>query len=86
MEGILPEKIRLRKDKAEFSEVISQQIAAIDLDALLKDPHIVRLGLLEQREVEQCLKEYENGNRLYVNRLWAMINVEYWYRHNQFDR
>jgi asparagine synthase (glutamine-hydrolysing) len=85
VEGILPEKIRLRKDKAEFSEVLSQQIAAIDLDALLKDPHIVRLGLLEQHDVEQCLREYENGNKLFVGRLWAMINVEYWYRHNQFD-
>ena len=85
MEGILPEKIRLRKDKAEFSEVISQQIAAIDLDALLKDPHIVRLGLIEQHDINQCLKEYRNGSGVYVNRLWAMINVEYWYRYNQFE-
>jgi len=85
MEGILPEKIRLRRDKAEFSEVLSQQIEAIDLDILLNEPHIVKLGLLKQSDIEECKEGYKNGKPLYVSRLWSIINVEYWYRYNQFE-
>ena len=85
MEGILPEKIRLRRDKAEFSEVLSQQIEAIDLDMLLNEPHIAKLGLLKQSDIEECMEGYKNGKPLYVSRLWSIINVEYWYRYNQFE-
>jgi len=38
MDGILPEKIRDRKDKAEFSELIIQQ-------------NIVKLGLIKQLNI-----------------------------------
>jgi asparagine synthase (glutamine-hydrolysing) len=85
MEGILPEKIRLRKDKAEFSEVLTQQIEAVEPDIFLENPHIVKLGLIEKKDIALCLKEYRKGHPVYVSRLWAIINVEYWYRHNQFD-
>ena len=53
MNGILPDKIRDRKDKAEFSEVITQQIDAINLGVLLDEPYIVQLGLLEQSLIDQ---------------------------------
>jgi asparagine synthase (glutamine-hydrolysing) len=85
MEGVLPEKIRQRRDKAEFSEIISQQIDAVDLDELLGDPHILRLGLLNREDIDECLEGYRSGKPLWVSRLWAMINVEYWYRHSRFD-
>ena len=85
MKGILPEKIRLRKDKAEFSEIIRQQIDAIDVEVLLNEPNIVRLGLITQEDVLLCKKRYEDGEAGYVSYFWVMINVEYWYIHNQFD-
>jgi hypothetical protein len=85
MEGILPDKINQRKDKAEFSEIITQQIEAIDLDALFVDPYIVKLGLLDKSEIDRCLNLYRNGKLKYVSYLWTMINVEYWYRYNQFE-
>ena len=59
MDGILPDTIRDRKDKAEFSEVIIQQIDAIDLGTLLDDPFIVKLGLIEQSLIDKYRKEYE---------------------------
>ncbi len=85
MDGILPDKIKNRRDKAEFSELIAQQIEAIDLDALFDDPHIVRLAVLDMSDVECCLELYKNGKLRYISYLWTMINVEYWYRYNRFD-
>lgn len=82
MDGILPDKIRERKDKAEFSEVIIQQIDAIDLDTLLKDPYIVKLGLIEQSLIDKYRKEYEEKTSRYIVFLWTIINMEYWYRYN----
>jgi len=85
MKGILPEKIRNRKDKAEFSEIIRQQIAAIDVDELLNNPNIVRLGIIGQEDVELCRQRYEEGYPHYVSYFWVMLNVEYWYIHNHFE-
>ena len=82
MKGILPEKIRNRKDKAEFSEVIFQQIAAIDLDKLFKDPYIVQLGIISKEKIDMYLGQYKNHTLKYVLILWSIINVEYWYRYN----
>ena len=82
MDGILPDKIKERKDKAEFSELITQQIDAIDLSALLDDPYIVKLGLIEQSIIDKHRKEYENKTAKYIVFLWTIINVEYWYRYN----
>jgi len=81
MDGILPDKIRDRTDKAEFSELLIQQIDAIDLNELLNAPYIVKLGVIEQSLIDKYRKEYEDktGNITY---LWIIINVEYWYRYN----
>lgn len=72
MDGILPDKIRDRKDKAEFSELITQQIDAIDLDSLLNDPYIVKLGLVEQSLIDKHRKEYENKTVKYIVFLWTI--------------
>jgi asparagine synthase (glutamine-hydrolysing) len=82
MNGILPNKIRDRKDKAEFSEVIIQQIDAIDLSSLLDDPYIVKLGFIEQSLINKYRKEYEDKAIKYMGSLWTIINIEYWYRYN----
>ena len=85
MDGILPDKIRDRKNKAEFSEVIRQQIDTIDLDTLLNNPYIVKLGLIEQSLIDKHRKEYEDKTAKHILILWTIINVEYWYRYNFED-
>jgi asparagine synthase (glutamine-hydrolysing) len=82
MNGILPNKIRDRKDKAEFSGMIIQQIDAIDLSSLLNNPYIVKLGLIEQSLIDKYRKEYEDKTIKYIGSLWTIINIEYWYRYN----
>ncbi len=85
MEGILPEKIQQRRDKAEFTAVIKQQIDAIDLDELLGETHLGKLGLMEQTEVDKLKEDYQSGKMKTVAHFWKVINMEYWYRYNFVD-
>ena len=85
MQGILPEKIRERRDKAEFSEVLMRQIDAVDLDELLDDPCIVKLGLIEKEKLDEYREAYTKRSKKYTVAFWSAINVEYWYLYNGFD-
>ncbi len=80
MEKILPEKIRLRKDKAEFSEVLVQQLHVIDINKLLKKSNLASLGLIEQRKIDAMICSFENRNYSELVFLWIIVNLEYWYR------
>ncbi len=85
MEGILPDKINQRTDKAEFSELIRQQIDALDLDEFLVDLYIVKLGLIDRETIDKYMDEYIKKNTKFLILFWTAINVEYWYRYNQFQ-
>jgi len=76
MKKVLPEKIRCRKDKAEFSEVILDQIACLDLDELFKDSEIVKRGYLSQHQLERLRSEYHLPQNTLM--FWRIVNVEYW--------
>jgi len=85
MKGILPEKIRQRDDKAEFSEVLRQQIDTIDLDDLLDNSNLSALGLIDQKKLDKYKEHYLNGKMKNVVYFWQLINLEYWYRYNFLD-
>ena len=80
MKGVLPEEIRLRTDKATFNEILRQQIDAIDLDSLLKDAYIARMGIIDQKRIDQMKDRYQKGNLNHIIYLWHLLNLEYWYR------
>ncbi len=80
MEDILPDKIRSRKDKADFFEVIIQQLKAIDFKAVLKKSNLVALGLIEQKEIDTLLQHFNDGNNRDLLHLWTVLNIEYWYQ------
>ncbi|MEA1952766.1 MAG: asparagine synthase-related protein [Campylobacterota bacterium] len=82
MKDILPDMINNRKDKAEFSEMIVQQIAALNLSALLDDAYIVKLGVIDQTGVDTIRKNYEEMRVKKPFHIWGLINMEYWYRFN----
>lgn len=84
MKGILPEKVRSRNDKAEFSEAIRDQIDAIDLEEFWLKKNIVDLGIISEEELFKAIELYKNSdpNDLRVTALWRLINLEYWYRYN----
>ena len=82
MRGVLPEKIRLRKDKAVFNDVIRQQIDAIGLDELFDDAYIVKLELIEKFKLDGMKREYQAKKTHNLIRFWQTLNLEYWYRFN----
>lgn len=84
MKGILPEIVRKRNDKAEFSEAIRDQIDAIDLEEFWTKKYIVDLGIVSKEEISKAIRAYKESSidDLRVTGLWRLINLEYWYRYN----
>lgn len=82
MEGILPEEIRQRESKAEFTEVLRQQIDAVNLDDILNNAYISKLGIVEQERLDKYKDDYLSGKMKKVVYFWQLINLEYWYKYN----
>jgi len=82
MEDILPDKIRSRDDKADFYEVLFQQLNAIDVKSLLKDSELVSLGIIEQKELNKLIEQYDKEETKSLLELWTVVNLEYWYQYN----
>lgn len=78
MKGVLPEKVRLREDKAEFSKVILDQLHAIDIDQLIKDSEAVRRGYISRNDLEKIRSSYHEEKNLLI--FWQIVNFEYWYK------
>ncbi len=86
MKGILPEEIRTRNDKAEFSEILRDQLKAMDLSIFEDDLHIVDIGIIKKNEVQEYLESFklmgEKVDPPLILKLWRIVNLEYWYRKN----
>lgn len=85
MVGILPEGVRTRIKKATLGDIIMQYMEAVDLDDFWREPHIVRLGIITQKTLDDIHAEYQSnssGYRRSVSRYWRLINLEQWYRFN----
>ncbi len=79
MDGVLPEKVRSRSDKAEFLEVLIQQLEAMDMQQLLKNSYLAELSVFPQRGIDRLIKDFKNGNYKKIVFLWRVVNLEYWY-------
>lgn len=79
MEDILPNEIRSRGDKANFTEIIFQQLNGIDYRKILLKSNLVSLGLIEQKEIDRLIYLLENKNYKELLFLWTIVNLEYWY-------
>jgi asparagine synthase (glutamine-hydrolysing) len=86
MKGVLPDSIIERRDKAEFSIIVRQQIDAIDADKLWAEPAIEKMGLMKRETILAHADAYKTGQikPQDFNRYWRMINVEYWYALNPY--
>jgi len=82
MKGVLPEIINNRKDKAAFSNILEQHIEAVDMDALLKDAYLLKLGIVSQEYIDAVRGKYANEKFKKPVHPWMLINMEYWYRFN----
>ena len=86
MKDILPPKVLNRRDKAEFSVIVRQQIDAIDREKLWQDPTLVKMGLIKLETIKAHEQAYISGKMKPqdFNRYWRMINIEYWYALNPY--
>ena len=85
MKGILPEKIRTRANKSEFSESILFQVNFIkNIEELLKNALIVEFGLIMQDEIDEALSNFNNKNDEInnANKLWELVHLEMFLKTN----
>lgn len=79
MVGILPEKIRKRRDKAEFSQVIYGELESLDLDSLLNNAYLIQKKIVKRSDVEDLVSGYKNDKKK-LFRLWRFVNAELFYK------
>lgn len=85
MVGILPEHIRNRKDKAEFSSIFDHELRkrqANKLYDLLQSSNLADLGVIYTDNLNQLFKNYCNGRTQNYERnaIVAIVWLEIWYR------
>jgi hypothetical protein len=85
MGNILPENIRWRKDKADFSDTVDQELRCRQNDklkALFQKPFLAELGIVHLNELKQFLEKYqlEISNRYLLPTLETLVWLELWCR------
>ena len=83
LKGIMPEKIRMRKDKIGFSTPESDWFNDKKLQALLAE--VIGSESFKNRgyfDVSQCKKELRSLQKFnkYNSEFWKMIHLELWFR------
>ena len=87
MKGLLPESVRTRPDKAEFSGLFVDALSAIGGESFFTDLHIARLGWVDQDEVvvryrrmlaRLAARDPYYGDDAWV--LWMIAGIETWRR------
>jgi asparagine synthase (glutamine-hydrolysing) len=87
MRGLLPETVRTRADKADFSHVFAETLQALGGDGLFDSLAIASVGWVKLDEVRS---KYQTLTRLYKEEdpsfisytwhLWMVFGVEAWFR------
>lgn len=84
MKGILPEPIRLRKDKTGFETPQSQWFRKPAfrkyIDELISSPSFRSRGIMNQKRVRDIFRHHMDGKGDYGNEIWKWIHLENWYR------
>ena len=84
MKGILPEKVRLRKDKAGFNAPFDEWIRhenRLDIEAMINEDSFVNNEIYNQDVLKKRFQEHLKGQNHYMF-IWQYINLNLWY--NQF--
>ena len=85
MENILPDEIRLRKDKAGFiapADIWFRTVNKNEILDLINSSNFRSSKYLDVKKVKQLFEEHVLGKKNHHMFLWQMINVELWLRKN----
>jgi asparagine synthase (glutamine-hydrolysing) len=81
MKGILPEKVRLRKDKAGFVAPASEWFRTKnknDVSNLLQSDSLRRIGIFDQGKITKYFDEHITEKKDHHMILWNWINLAIW--------
>jgi hypothetical protein len=78
MEGVLPEAVRERRTKAEFSPIAGLAVHSIKINPSAMA--LVRQGFVESACIETLMARYGAGHASqWLTSLWHVIQTEAWY-------
>jgi len=83
MKGILPELVRIRGDKAEFSEPVRAELPKDFFEKKTTDFTLVKEGYLTKEKMEELINIYRSGeikNMLYIS---LVLNIEIWFNYHK---
>jgi asparagine synthase (glutamine-hydrolysing) len=85
MRGLLPESVRQRRTKADFSHTFAETLQAYDGTQLLDSLVTERLGWVDGEEVRALYRRlttlYAQGDERYIHHtwpLWMIVGIELW--------
>lgn len=84
MKGILPEEIRMRRDKTGFDTPSGEWFRNINWQKEINE--IIASRLFKERKIispakaEGVLKTHISGRKNLEKNIWKLINLEYWFR------
>jgi asparagine synthase (glutamine-hydrolysing) len=86
--GDLPEPVRTRRDKAEFSSMFVEALEPLGGRTLFEDLRTARAGWVDASmalsQYDRLVNLYRGGNEAYIaftGPVWAVAAVEFWLRH-----
>lgn len=85
MNGILPESLRLRKHKPEFSCIIDHEFKerqSVEVERFIQTSILADFGFIDADQFYQCFMEYKHNIKLsdFTNTLARFIWLEVWLR------
>lgn len=84
MEGILPDKIRLRKDKVGFETPQNEWFKTKKFETLVKDilhsESFKNRNIVDVQKAKNLYKTYLEGNIDLSKEIWKWINLELWFK------
>jgi asparagine synthase (glutamine-hydrolysing) len=84
MRNLLPESVRLRLDKAEFSHVFPQAYLSINAEKIFDSLTISNRGWIDFKESKEMYLEmissYKEGRPYSIWNIWMIFSIELWAR------
>lgn len=88
LKELYPSLIYERKDKAEFSEALLDQMNAIDMDQVWKDSLLIKNELLDKSHLYELIEQYKNKtiNASDLGDFWKMTTLELWLKNKNQEK
>ena len=84
MKGILPEKIRVRKDKIGFQtpqdEWFRHPVFKKYISDLFDSPEFYNMGIIDKNKAKTLYQAHINHKKNMADEIWKWINLDLWFK------